>query len=99
MDEARYRAVFKGSPMTRAKLAGLKRNAAVVLGNVGSPEDVPALAAAMEDAEPLVREHVAWALGRIGSPAALDALRARAGVEAESDVLLELHRARRGSEG
>jgi epoxyqueuosine reductase len=68
MDEARYRAVFKGSPMTRAKLAGLKRNAAVVLGNVGSPEDVPALAAAMEDAEPLVREHAAWALDRLGSP-------------------------------
>ncbi len=25
---------FKGSPMKRAKLRGLKRNAAVVLGNV-----------------------------------------------------------------
>ena len=27
---------FKGSPMKRAKLAGLKRNATVVVGNVES---------------------------------------------------------------
>ncbi len=31
---------FRRSPMKRAKLAGLKRNAAVVLGNVGTAEDV-----------------------------------------------------------
>jgi epoxyqueuosine reductase len=30
-----FRTAFKGSPMKRAKLRGLKRNAAVVLGNVG----------------------------------------------------------------
>lgn len=40
----------------------MKRNAAVVLGNVGTVEDVPALQQALEDPEPLVREHAAWAL-------------------------------------
>jgi hypothetical protein len=35
-------AAFKGSPMKRAKLHGLKRNAAVVLGNVGTSEDYSA---------------------------------------------------------
>lgn len=35
MTEEEFRASFKGSPMKRAKLRGLKRNAAVVLGNVG----------------------------------------------------------------
>jgi hypothetical protein len=33
--------------MKRAKLHGLKRNSAVVLGNNGSDEDVPALAVAL----------------------------------------------------
>jgi len=35
MDDEQFRAAFKGSPMKRAKLRGLKRNAAVVLGNIG----------------------------------------------------------------
>ena len=62
-----FTVAFKGSPMKRAKLRGLKRNAAVVLGNVGTAEDVPALTRALEDPEPLVREHAAWALERIRS--------------------------------
>jgi epoxyqueuosine reductase len=56
---------FQGSPMKRAKLRGLKRNAAVVLGNIGKPEDVDALTRALDDPEPLVREHAAWALERV----------------------------------
>ncbi|MCU0616620.1 MAG: hypothetical protein MUD17_05945 [Gemmatimonadaceae bacterium] len=35
MDEVTYRDAFKGSAMKRAKLAGLQRNAQVVLGNPG----------------------------------------------------------------
>ncbi|MDB4905468.1 MAG: tRNA epoxyqueuosine(34) reductase QueG [Gemmatimonadetes bacterium] len=38
LDDERFRAEFKGSPMKRAKLPGLKRNAAVVLGTIGSEE-------------------------------------------------------------
>jgi epoxyqueuosine reductase len=54
--------------MKRAKLRGLKRNAAVVLGNVGTVEDVPVLRQALGDPEPLVREHAAWALAQIEQP-------------------------------
>ena len=39
MDDEQFRAAFKGSPMKRAKLRGLKRNAAVVLGNSGDQGD------------------------------------------------------------
>ena len=56
--------------MKRAKLRGLKRNAAVVLGNVGTSEDVDVLTRAL-DAEPLVREH-AWALRRIRAASRVD---------------------------
>lgn len=64
--------------MKRAKLRGLNRNASVVLGNIRSVEDVPSLASALEDSGPLVRVLAAWTLGRIGSLAALEVLRARA---------------------
>jgi epoxyqueuosine reductase len=65
MDDARYRASFSGSPMKRARRRGLARNAAVVLGNIGDRRDVPALTRALEDPEPVVREHAQWALDRI----------------------------------
>ena len=40
MSQTEFSVAFKGSPMKRAKLRGLKRNAAVVLGNVGTADDV-----------------------------------------------------------
>jgi epoxyqueuosine reductase len=65
MDQAEFSRRFKGSPVKRAKRRGLLRNVAVALGNRGSPEAVPVLAAALSDTEPLIRGHAAWALGRI----------------------------------
>jgi epoxyqueuosine reductase len=53
--------------MKRAKLRGLKRNAAAVLGNVGTADDVDVLTRALDDADALVREHAAWALAQIGA--------------------------------
>ena len=64
-----YRAAFRGSPMKRAKLPAMKRNAAVVLGNVGTSDDVDVLTRALDDAEPLVRVHAAWARASIASRA------------------------------
>jgi epoxyqueuosine reductase len=51
--------------MKRAKRRGLARNAATVLGNVGTADDVPTLVAALDDPEPRVAEHAEWALERI----------------------------------
>ena len=68
MDVDAYRAAFRGSPMKRAKLPAMKRNAAVVLGNVGTSDDVDVLTRALDDPEPLVREHAAWALARLRPP-------------------------------
>ena len=65
MSEEEFRVAFKWSPMKRAKLRGLKRNAAVVLGNVGTPDDADVLTRALDDDEPLVREHAFWALARL----------------------------------
>ena len=59
------------SPMKRAKLRGLQRNAAVVLGNIGTADDVDVLTRALDNDEPLVREHAAWALARLQSASTL----------------------------
>lgn len=67
MSQQEFSAAFENSPMKRANLRELKWNAAVVLGNIGSSDDVPALAGALDDQEALVRLHAARALGRIGA--------------------------------
>jgi len=65
MSQEQFSASFKNSPMKRAKLRGLKRNAAVVLGNVGTADDVDVLTRALDADEPLVREHAARAISRL----------------------------------
>jgi epoxyqueuosine reductase len=65
LDEPAYRERYRGSPMKRAKLAGLRRNAAVVLGNVGTKDDIPVLDAAAESPHELDQEHARWALDRL----------------------------------
>ena len=70
MTQEEFSVAFKGSPMKRATLRGLKRSAAVGLGNIGTVDDVDVLTRALDDAESLVRGHAAWALGKIGSPGA-----------------------------
>ncbi len=65
LDDACFKALFRRSPILRAKRRGFLRNVCVALGNVGTPEDLPALHTAAHDHEPLVREHAAWAIAKI----------------------------------
>ena len=81
---------FSGSPILRAKRRGFLRNVAVALGNTKSREAIPALIRALDDEEPLVRGHVAWALGQIGSPSAMDALERRCRIENDREVRDEI---------
>jgi len=90
MDEEQWDSFSRGTAVRRARRAGFLRNVAIALGNQGSPEAVPALTAALEDAEPLVRGHAAWALGRIAVTEARSALSARLAVESDESVREEL---------
>lgn len=81
---------FDGSPLKRPRRSGFLRNVAVALGNWGSPEAVPVLASALEDSEPLVRGHAAWALGRIASAEARGALQSALSSEEDPFVRDEL---------
>ncbi|MQG75929.1 MAG: tRNA epoxyqueuosine(34) reductase QueG [SAR202 cluster bacterium] len=83
LDEESFRAKFQGNPIRRATWEGLRRNACIVLGNLGEQNAIPALVAALQDASTLVRGHAAWALGRLGGTEAQTAL--ESANEAETD--------------
>lgn len=86
LDTEGFAAFTQASPLKRAKLGGLKRNAAVNLGN--SPDRDGAVeigaAALAAEADPMVRRHLGWALGRLGGRASRRAL--EAALAAEGDV-------------
>jgi epoxyqueuosine reductase len=67
MSAEEFRANFRGSPIRRAKHAGMRRNAAIAMGNSGREEFVPILEAMIEDSEPSVAESAAWAVRRLRS--------------------------------
>ncbi|HKB46213.1 MAG TPA: HEAT repeat domain-containing protein, partial [Ktedonobacterales bacterium] len=90
LDDAGFRARFQQSPVKRAKRRGLLRNVCVALGNIGNRTAVPALIGALQDHEPLVRGHAAWALGRLGGAQARDALLAARDRESDPTVQAEI---------
>ncbi len=65
LDDRQFREMFRSSPIKRIKRRGFLRNVCVALGNVGTEDDLPALAAAACDREPLIAEHAAWAIATI----------------------------------
>ncbi len=65
MEPADYAAAFRGSAIKRAKLWMLQRNACVVLGNIGTDEDLVVLEAMQVHKHEVVRGHAEWAVARI----------------------------------
>lgn len=93
MTEEEFQARYAATPLARPGWIGLRRNAAIVLGNRGDEAALPALIHALDDSSPIVRGAAAWALGRRGGPAAVAALQHRRQIEHEPDVLAELEAA------
>ena len=93
MTQQEFSARFRHTPIKRAKMVGLKRNACVALGNIGDPRAVPALGKALMENEPLVRGHAAWALGRIGGQEAIRLLEQALECEASAEVREEIEAA------
>lgn len=65
ISEDAYRGRFRRSPMKRAGRSGLRRNAAVAMGNRADEAYAPALEQARKSADPVVREHAEWSLERL----------------------------------
>jgi epoxyqueuosine reductase len=90
LSDEEFLARFRGSPITRAKRRGLLRNVAVALGNLRDLRALPALEAALHEAEPVIRSHVAWALGRLGGSGARRALQVALSTERDVEVQEEM---------
>ena len=82
---------FRGSPVQRARRRGYLRNVAVALGNQPDPAAIPDLANSLaNEPEPLVRAHVAWALGRMRQRRARQALEQSLPRESDPNTLQEI---------
>jgi epoxyqueuosine reductase len=79
------------SPLKRAKQWGLRRNAAIVAGNIGSESSVSALLKVLtEDPDPMLRAHAVWAFGKIQGRGAVPALKTILETELDPEVRNEI---------
>jgi epoxyqueuosine reductase len=65
LDDEGFRSLFKKSPIKRIKRPAFMRNVCVVLGNIGTADDLTALRGADQDPHPLIAEHAQWAITEI----------------------------------
>ncbi len=65
LDDAAFRARFRGSPLWRSKRRGLLRNALLVMGNSGDARHAPTLERFSRDEDPVLAEQAAWSLRRL----------------------------------
>lgn len=98
MNDQAFLERFAGTAVMRARREGLARNACVALGNAGDEAAIDPLAEAMRDSSWLVREHAAWALGKIGGERAVETLRRSSEGETRNDVLESIGDALREAE-
>ncbi len=90
LDEDGFRKRFRKSPVKRAGRGGLLRNIAIAMGNSGDCGYIKLLTKALDDGEPLIRGHAAWALARLRAASALPALRIRMKQERHREVRREM---------
>ena len=61
MSGEEFRAIFRGSPIRRTKRSGLRRNAAIAMGNSGNREFLPLLDQLAADKDESVSQSARWA--------------------------------------
>ena len=92
-----FRQRFSGSAIRRAGWQGFVRNVAVALGHSGDPAAVTPLEGGLKINDPVVREHVVWALGRLGTERARNVLARHRVRESEPTIREAISRALNGT--
>jgi epoxyqueuosine reductase len=67
MTAERFGETFRGSPIRRAKPAGLRRNAVIAMGNSGNRRFLPLLEKLACDEDASVAEHARWAVRKLST--------------------------------
>ncbi len=67
MSTEEFRDTFRGSPVRRAKRAGLRRNAVIAMGNSGDGKFLPLLGKLAGDEDEVVAESAAWAIRKLAA--------------------------------
>ena len=65
MTAEKFREVFRGSPVRRTKHAGLRRNAAIAIGNSGERKFLRLLKTLAADDDESVAESATWAVQQL----------------------------------
>ena len=65
MSAEEFRQTFSGSPVRRTKLAGLRRNAVIAIGNSGDRKFLPVLEKIAKDEDPVLAETAQWARAKL----------------------------------
>jgi epoxyqueuosine reductase len=60
-----FREIFRGSPVKRAKLSGLRRNVTIAMANSGDQRFLPILQQLSQDEDTIVAEHARWAIDHL----------------------------------
>jgi epoxyqueuosine reductase len=88
LDDAGFRARFRGTPIRRTGRDRFLRNVLIAAGNSGDVTLAPLIEARLDDSSPLVRAMAVWALTRL-APQRVNALRTRCAAEPDPAVRSE----------
>jgi epoxyqueuosine reductase len=65
LSESEFKAMFRNTPVNRAKYNGFIRNVAIAMGNSGLQKFREPLTKLADSDDPLIAHHANWALGLI----------------------------------
>lgn len=90
MDEDAFQKTFVDNQIAMRERNAIRRNAVVAAGSIRLDSALPAITEAIEDPDPMMRQHGLWALARIKGPAARSTLERALRTETDTCIRAEI---------